>query len=95
MKKESFQENGYDVRLTCESHPEQYDVLRKSRNVGYIRLRHGVLHVWCPDAGLDSECVYLAETGYGEFDDDESRGFHMRKALKAIDDWYCKNRRGK
>lgn len=41
---------GVSIRLTCESTPEQYDVLRGRRKIGYVRFRYALLTVEYPDA---------------------------------------------
>lgn len=91
MEKASFQWKGFDVRLTCESFPEQYDVYRKGKITGYIRVRHGMCWAFCPDADIDSECVYEASVGYGEFTNGEERKYHMGRIMDAINKWYRKH----
>ena len=34
---------GLKYVLTCSAYPEQYDVLKDEKLVGYVRLRHGLL----------------------------------------------------
>jgi len=70
------------LERTCDSCPEQYDVYKKQRKVGYLRLRHGYFraHLFGPMG----ETVYESETkGDGMFQDDE-RDFHLDNAIKAI-----------
>lgn len=95
MEKKSFQWKGFDVRLTCECFPEQYDVYRQGKITGYIRVRHGMAWAFCPDAGIDSECVYESVAGYGEFHNEQERKYHMDRIMDAINTWYRKNRNRK
>lgn len=78
--------NGYELEQTCMACPEQYDVFKDNRKVGYLRLRHGQFRADVPECG--GETVYTAYTnGDGLFDDDE-RTLHLTKAIEAIDDYY-------
>lgn len=73
---------GFELHLTCSACPEQYDVFRNNRRVGYLRLRHGVFRADVPDCG--GETVYEAyPLGDGEFFGDERDGF-LHAAVKAI-----------
>jgi len=47
---------GYDLLLTCEISPEQYDVFKERKLVGYLRLRHDAFRAYYPD--VDGELVY-------------------------------------
>lgn len=42
---------GIQIILTCESCPEQYEVRRDGREIGYIRFRHAKLRVEYPTCG--------------------------------------------
>lgn len=74
--------DGYELLLTCGACPEQYDVYKDGKEVGYLRLRHGYFYAEAPFGG---ETVY--ETGDvkgdGRFLDDE-RDYHLRRAVRAI-----------
>lgn len=75
--------NGFDLDQTCGACPEQYDVYKDGKQVGYLRLRHGTFRADYPDCGGDT--VYSANPkGDGIFDDDKERDFHIGKALLAI-----------
>lgn len=65
------------------AYPEQYDAFdADGRQVGYLRLRHGLFRVDIPDCG--GKTVYLAQPkGDGSFTDDE-RKYHLDQAKKAI-----------
>lgn len=65
--------------LTCGACPEQYDVFFDEKEVGYLRLRHGLFRAEC-----HGEVVYRAELkGDGCFQDDE-RDFYLNQACIAI-----------
>lgn len=67
---------------TCFACPEQYDVFDGSKQVGYLRLRHGHFTADYPDSG--GRLVYEADTnGDGMFDFDE-RDYHLNRAKAAI-----------
>lgn len=77
---------------TCDVCPEQYDVLHKGKQVGYIRLRNGVFRVECPDCG--GELVYMSKTirsDAGAFDDDSEREMNLRWAKLAVSWWLLDN----
>lgn len=68
---------------TCQAMPEQYDVFRGERQVGYLRLRHG--HFTASYPNHYSERVYEAAVrGSGMFYDHEERTVELKKALTAI-----------
>lgn len=76
-----------DIRLerTCFACPEQYDAFVGDRQVGYLRLRHGLFRVDCPNVG--GETVYEASPmGDGIFLDTE-RDDYLRAAKNAIAAW--------
>jgi hypothetical protein len=74
-----------ELQRTCEACPEQYDAFLEGRQVGYLRLRHGVFRVDCPDHG--GECVYLTLTdGDGQFTDRE-RPIVLKVAETMIRKW--------
>ena len=52
--------------LTCDSHPEQYDVLLNGQIIAYIRLRYSSLTVECPDVGGEI-IMHKFVQGGGEF----------------------------
>lgn len=86
----------YDVlfKLTCVACPEQYDVTiaGRSENIGYVRLRWGLLIVECPDAG--GELVYTHEFNdglQGTFASNSETVEYLKKAAQAIVEWYEKH----
>jgi hypothetical protein len=73
---------GYELVLTCTACPEQYDVFKDGKKVGYLRLRHGIFRADVPDCG--GKTVYTAATrGDGLFEDDEKE-HHLNMAVSAI-----------
>lgn len=77
-----FERNGLKIKMTCSSHPEQYDVFRNNLQVAYFRLRHGEFRVDFPECGGDT--IFEAEpSGDGFFDNDE-RFFYMAKAMRVL-----------
>jgi hypothetical protein len=71
------------LEKTCDACPEQYDVYKKDRCVGYLRLRHGYFSAEAFTTN-GNQIVYEAYVnGDGIFDDDE-RDFHLKTAKKAI-----------
>lgn len=80
---ERFEVLGFELHMTCEAFPEQYDVYRAGEQVGYLRLRHGVFYAACP--GVGGQVVYQSEpVGDGCFEDHERR-VELTAAMKAID----------
>lgn len=78
----------YRLICTCGSCPEQYDVFEGDKQVGYLRLRHGVFRAYVPDAG--GESVYETRPiGGGAFLDNE-RERYLTAACNAIQTHYDK-----
>jgi len=74
--------NGYQLKMTCYGCPEQYDVFRNGKQVGYLRLRGGHFSVSAPECG--KRIIYRASPkGDGIFEDDE-RQFYLEKAIEEI-----------
>ncbi len=72
--------NGYELLCTCSGCPEQYDVVKDSEVVGYLRLRHGWFR-----ADVGEITVYEAyPQGDGFFRGDE-RTKYLTNAIVAID----------
>lgn len=81
-KENQIKINSFTLARTCFACPEQYDVLKGKKQVGYLRLRWGEFEASVPDCG--GKVVYLAEPkGDGIFEDDE-RLHYLTEALKAI-----------
>lgn len=76
---------GLELRCTCSSHPEQYDVYDGGAQVAYFRLRHGSFRVDVPKCGGDT--IYRTDTnGDGLFDADE-RQKHLEIAVERVREW--------
>jgi len=79
---------GYELIQTCWACPEQYDVFKDGKQVGYLRLRHGWFYASVPDCS--DEIIYEASPeGDGVFEEEE-RMDYLGQAIKAIDDYYNK-----
>ena len=74
--------DGFDLRCTCASHPEQYDVYKGDEQVAYLRLRCGIFSVSVPDCG--GEIVYDAEPAGDELFAGKEREHYLSEAVKAI-----------
>lgn len=63
---------------TCDACPEQYDVFKGDKMVGYVRLRWGVLSCCYPD--YEGEEIYsksFDDAWQGEFEDDNERNKYL------------------
>lgn len=79
---------GFDFVRTCTSHPEQYDVYRNGRLVGYVRLRYSLLTADVPYCGLP-EYRQVFKQQFDDFDkgafvSDEERVEYLGKIADAI-----------
>jgi len=66
---------------TCGACPEQYDVYKRNRRVGYIRLRHGYFCVTDKILGHTLYDAYPKGDGIFEYDE---RDFYLNAAADAI-----------
>ena len=74
--------NGFELKLTSNACPEQYDVFKNNKKVGYLRLRYG--YFYAEYLYSDGKKVYEANTnGDGLFNEDE-RETHLINAVSAI-----------
>lgn len=89
--------DGLVFKLTCSACPEQYDIFKDGKQVGYFRLRYGCLFVWSPKAFDD----LLLNAEYGDAfcgqlkDEDHARylkiaAYAINKKLFSIN--FCENR---
>lgn len=71
---------------TCEACPEQYDVYNESGNqVGYIRLRYGLLTLEYPANGCVTIYEYKFEDGMkGGFDNQEERDKYLQIMFNVL-----------
>ncbi len=73
---------GCRLELTCRACPEQYEVFRGHRQMGYLRLRHGWFYASYPDCSEDF--VYQDyPNGEGDFCDYE-REEYLTAAVTAL-----------
>ena len=77
--------DGLLFHKTCDMCPEQYDVYKGAKQVGYVRLRWGNLTVDFPDA-LDKLIYHkkFKEEYKGCFNDDNERMTYLKKIAKCI-----------
>ena len=69
---------GLNFKKTCDACPEQYDVFKDEKQVGYVRLRWGNLTVESPDCGGDLVYEhYFGDAWKGCFDDDNERNKYL------------------
>lgn len=69
---------GLDFKQTCGACPEQYDVFKDDKQVGYVRLRWG--HLTCDYPDHRGEAIYSEsfDDGWkGCFDDDNERNKYL------------------
>lgn len=70
---------------TCDSCPEQYDVFKDGRQVGYVRLRWGTVTCDFPDCGCDTIYSHDFVNGWkGNFDSSEERAKYLNRIATAI-----------
>lgn len=75
--------NNYALIQTWHSAPEQYEVFKGGKNVGYLRLKYGTLRVFYP--GVTGNQIASFETkGYSSFEEEEKTEF-LEKAVAEID----------
>lgn len=73
-----------DLKRMGMAMPEQYDLFREGRQIGYLRLRHGQFKAVYPDH-RSAQIVYSANTrGQGSFQDDAERAEELQKAVVAL-----------
>lgn len=77
--------------MTCESHPEQYDVYRKGEAApfGYVRMRYHFVscqHYDEKEGRLTlGPMVYLCRTvGHGHFFSADERAFHLNACCSSL-----------
>ena len=78
--------------ITSHFAPEQYDVYKGGRVVGYVRLRGGRFRVDCPGVGGEVVYAHQFESWIGAFDTEEDRLHYLTEAAKAIKQWQQKNK---
>ncbi len=73
------------LNMTSGACPEQYNVMLGRVQVGYIRIRHGMLRVDCPECG-GSTVLETSVRGHGYLEDDESEE-QLLLCREAIANW--------
>ena len=70
---------------TCGACPEQYDVFKGGRQVGYVRLRWGTVTCDFPDCRGDTIYSHSFDDGWkGCFDSSEERETYLNRIATAI-----------
>ena len=74
---------GCQLKCTCGACPEQYDVFFEGKQIGYLRLRHGIFRADYPDCG--GRTVYkTCPVGDGIFTDKEREGYLYMAVLALL-----------
>ena len=74
-----------DFRETCGACPEQYDVFKGGRQVGYVRLCWGTVTCDYPYCGGDTIYFHSFDTGWKDcFDGPEERETYLNRIAAAI-----------
>lgn len=82
---------GLFFKKTCAACPEQYDVLKDGKQVGYVRLRHGCLRVDAPDCD-DQTILYSDDViGDGVFEESEREQW-LNTIADKINEYYASNK---
>lgn len=83
---------GLDFKKTCDACPEQYDVFKGDKLVGYVRLRWGVLSCRYPDYEGDEIYSESFDDGWqGEFEDDNERNKYLIIIAKELNNYMENN----
>lgn len=83
---------GLDFKKTCDACPEQYDVFKGDKMVGYVRLRWGVLSCRYPDYEGDEIYSESFDDGWqGEFEDDNERNKYLIIIAKELNNYMENN----
>lgn len=70
---------------TCSACPEQYEVFKGPKQVGYIRLRHGHLAAYYPDNR--GKCIYrhsFDDEWKGYFNNEDERTVYLNKISEIL-----------
>lgn len=80
-----FSQFDNDIKLikTCDAYPEQYNAFYGGKQVGYLRVRHGVFQVFYPDANSEEVIFEVDTIKLSEFDDSE-RVYYLESAKMVI-----------
>ena len=84
--------NDLDFKQTCGACPEQYDVFKDEKQVGYVRLRWGNLSCCYPDHEGDEIYAESFDDGWkGCFDDDNERNKYLLIIANELNNYLEKN----
>ena len=84
--------HGYILNQTCFACPQQFDVFdNEGTQVGYIRVRHGMIKVHCPDYGGDI-VYYSSIKGDGVLIEQEELD-QLYKCVAEIQRWQLRKMR--
>ena len=83
--------NGLRFEKTSFACPEQYDVFLKNKQVGYLRLRHGVFRIDCPDCGRETIFTHEPPEADGIFNNSEQREYFLKLSSVRILEWLDEN----
>lgn len=73
------------LKKTSSACPEQYDVFKGGKHVGYIRLRRGVLSYRYPNNHGETIYVHQFEDEWkGYFENEEERTFYLDECKNAL-----------
>lgn len=74
-----------DFKMTCFACPEQYDIFKNNKQVGYVRLRWG--HLTCEYPDVNNKLVYnhnFDDPMKGCFSTDEEREEYLTYCAESI-----------
>ena len=74
----------FEIYCTSSACPEQYDVIWRGLQVGYLRLRHGIFKVEYPTVDGVTLFEDTIEDGDGMFESDEQRYLYLGAAFEVI-----------
>lgn len=75
---------GLNFKLTCSAFPEQYDVFKNRKIVGYVRLRHGTLRCDYPECGGETIYEKIFDSRIGMFENNFQKVRELNKIATII-----------
>ena len=84
--KEIWQNNNKDIRFlcTCTASPEQYDVMSGKTEIGFIRLRWGIVYCEIPFAGERVYTENMDNSLQGSFNSEHERKVTLENIKNSI-----------
>ena len=76
---------GCELKCTCGECPEQYEVFRGGKQIGYLRLRHGYFTAFALGDHVVETVFEAAPRGDGRFKDDEREGYLVQAVLALLE----------